>query len=82
MTHTTPSDMPASRRARRGAALEAPLPASLLRALWRAIAAHLEARRATRQLQAMSDHELADLGLTRNQIRSAVTGRARGLRRP
>lgn len=80
MTDTTPSESPAGRRATRGAALETPPAASLLRALWRAIAVHLEARRAIRHLQAMSDHELADLGLTRGQIRGAVTGRH--LRRP
>ena len=32
-------------------------------------------RRAVRELNRLSDHELADIGISRSQIRSAVFGR-------
>ena len=38
--------------------------------LARTIRIHLEARRTVRALQALDDHQLADIGLTRYEIRS------------
>lgn len=39
------------------------------------IANYVENRIAVRQLQAMSDRSLNDIGLSRSQIRSAILGR-------
>lgn len=36
---------------------------------------YVENRRAVQELQALSDHALSDIGLSRGQIRSAVLGR-------
>lgn len=39
------------------------------------ISNYVENRIAVRQLQAMSDRSLSDIGLSRSQIRSAIIGR-------
>ncbi|MDW3207724.1 MAG: DUF1127 domain-containing protein [Alphaproteobacteria bacterium] len=39
------------------------------------IANYLERRKAVSQLQSLTDRELADIGLTRTEIESAVAGR-------
>jgi uncharacterized protein YjiS (DUF1127 family) len=54
------------------AELETPAPRGLVASIARAIAQELRIRRDMRQLRAMDDHMLKDIGLTRAEIGSAV----------
>jgi uncharacterized protein YjiS (DUF1127 family) len=49
-------------------------PVTILKSWWAAYLAWRMQRVAMIQLASMSDRELQDIGLTRNQIRRAVTG--------
>jgi uncharacterized protein YjiS (DUF1127 family) len=51
--------------------------AAAMAAAWRAIATLVERQRAIRELSALDDRSLRDIGLNRSQIETAVSGKSR-----